>query len=105
MEGNHFALSTEAAVAYARPSIVVLFESAAGAWGKAAIGVIVPGAGQDGTQGLAAIKRYGGLTVVQAPATAERSDMPNAALATGMVDEILPLDEIAPFLAKRCSSI
>lgn len=105
VEGNHFALSTEAAVAYARPSIDVLFESAAEAWGKAAIGVILTGTGQDGAQGLAAIKRYGGLTVVQAPATAERSDMPNGALATGMVDEILPLDEIAPFLARRCSSI
>lgn len=105
VEGNHFALSTEAAVAYARPSIDVLFESAAEAWAKAAIGVILTGAGQDGAQGLAAIKRYGGLTVVQTPATAERSDMPNAALATGKVDEILPLDEIAPFLAKRCGSI
>ena len=105
VEGNHFALSTEAAVTYARPSIDVLFESAAEAWGKAAIGVILTGAGRDGAQGLAAIKRYGGLTVVQAPATAERSDMPNAALATGMVDEVLPLDEIAPFLVKRCSSI
>ena len=105
VEGDHFTLSTEAAVSYARPSIDVLFESAAQAWGKAAIGVILTGAGQDGAQGLAAIKRYGGLTIVQAPATAERADMPNAALATGMVDEILPLDEIAPFLARRCGSI
>lgn len=105
VEGNHFALSTEAAVTYARPSIDVLFESAAEAWGPAAIGVILTGAGRDGAHGLAAIKRHGGLTVVQAPATAERSDMPSAALATGRVDEILPLDEIAPFLARRCSSI
>ena len=105
VEGNHFALSTEAAVSYARPSIDVLFESAAEVWGRSAIGVILTGAGRDGAQGLAAIKRYGGLTIVQAPATAECGDMPNAALVTGMVDEILPLDEIAPFLAKRCSSI
>lgn len=101
----HFALSTEAAVSYARPSIDVLFESAAQAWGQAAIGVILTGAGRDGAQGLAAIKRYGRLSIVQAAATAECGDMPNAALATGMVDEILPLDEIAPFLAKRCSLI
>lgn len=103
VEGDHFALSTEAMVAHARPSIDVLFESGAEAWGSAAIGVILTGAGQDGAQGLAAIKRCGGLTVVQTPATAERSDMPNAALATGKVDQILPIDEIASFLAKRCS--
>lgn len=102
-EGDHFALSTEAAVCYARPSIDVLFESVAEACGKDAVGVILTGAGRDGAQGLAAIKRCGGLTVVQAPETAERSDMPNAALATGMVDEILPFAEIAPFLVKCCS--
>lgn len=101
-EGDHFALSIEATVSYARPSIDVLFESAAQAWGQAVIGVILTGAGRDGAQGLAAIKRHGGLTIVQAPATAERGDMPNAALATGKVDEVLPLDEIASYLISRC---
>lgn len=104
VDGDHFALSTEAAVCYARPSIDVLFESVAEACGKDAVGVLLTGAGQDGAQGLAAIKRCGGLTVVQAPETAERSDMPNAALATGMVDEILPLVQIGPFLVRRCRS-
>lgn len=104
VEGDHFALSTEAPVAYARPSIDVLFESAADACGTEAVGVILTGAGQDGALGMAAIKRRGGLTIVQAPETAERGDMPRAALAGGMADEVLPLDRIAPFLAKLCNA-
>lgn len=102
VEGHHLALSTEAPVAYARPSIDVLFESAADACGSEAAGVVLTGAGQDGAAGLAAIKRRGGLTVVQSPETAERSDMPRAALQTGMIDEVLPLERIAPLLAARC---
>ncbi len=105
VEGDHFALSSEAAVSYARPSIDVLFESVAEAYGKEAVGVILTGANRDGAQGLAAIKRRGGLAIVQTPDTAECADMPNAALAAGKVDEILPLDEIALFLVRRCSSI
>lgn len=101
VEGNHFALSTEAAVSYARPSIDVLFESAADAYGKNAVGIVLTGAGHDGAAGLAAIKRRGGLTIVQAPETAECSGMPNAAMATGMVDMALALEGIVPFLVKR----
>lgn len=100
VEGNHFALSTEAAVSYARPSIDVLFESAADAYGKNAVGIVLTGAGHDGAAGLAAIKRRGGLTIVQAPETAECSGMPNAAMATGMVDRALALESIVPFLMK-----
>ena len=100
VEDNHFALSTEAAVSYARPSIDVLFESAADAYGKKAVGIVLTGAGHDGAAGLAAIKRRGGLTIVQAPETAECSGMPNAAMATGMVDRTLALESIVPFLVK-----
>ena len=105
VEDNHFALSTEAAVSYARPSADVLFESVAEAYGKDSAGVILTGAGRDGAQGIVAIKRAGGLTVVQAPETAECPDMSNAALATNMVDEVLALERIAPFLASRCTFI
>lgn len=100
VEDNHFALSTEAAVSYARPSIDVLFESAADAYGKNAVGIVLTGAGHDGAAGLAAIQRRGGLTIVQAPETAECSGMPNAAMATGMVDRTLALESIVPFLVK-----
>ena len=100
VEDDHFALSTEAPVSFARPSIDVLFESAAEAYGANAAGVILSGAGHDGAAGLAAIKRHGGLTMVQLPASAECSHMPDAAIATGLVDEVLPVDEIVAFLAK-----
>lgn len=101
VESDHFALSTAAAVSYARPSIDVLFESAAEAYGKKAVGIVLTGAGHDGATGVAAIKRRGGLTIVQAPETAECGAMPKAAMATGMVDMVLALDQIVPFLGER----
>lgn len=102
VEKGHFALSTEAPVWYARPSIDVLFESAADAYRKRVVGVILTGNNQDGAQGLAAIQRKGGLTVVQDPQTAEARAMPEAAIAAVVVDKILPLEEIGPFLAEVC---
>lgn len=95
---NHFALSTDEPVNYARPSIDVLFESAADAYGERVIGVILTGANADGAQGLAAIKRRGGLTIAQDPATAETPAMPQAAIAAVQVDAVLPLQEIGLFL-------
>lgn len=100
VEGDHFALTTEAPVSYARPSIDVLFESVAEVYANHAAGVVLTGAGHDGAAGLAAIKRRGGLTIVQTPATAESPHMPDAAIATGMVDSVLPVEDIAPLLAK-----
>lgn len=104
VEGCHFALSTEAPVAYARPSIDVLFESAAEAYGTEVVGVILTGAGHDGEKGLAAIRLHGGLTIAQTPGTAQCADMPNAAVSTGRVDAVLPLDGIVPFLLQRCGA-
>jgi len=98
--GNHFALSTEAPVNYARPSVDVLFESAADAYHEQAIGVILTGANQDGAAGLAKIKQRGGLAIVQDPQTAEAPTMPEAAIAAVTVDLILPLEEIGAFLAR-----
>ena len=100
IEASHFALSLEAPVEYARPSIDVLFESAAEAYAERVIGIILTGASQDGAQGLAKIKASGGLTVVQSPATAEGQTMPAAAIAATQVDQILPLSEIALFLSQ-----
>lgn len=100
VEDKHFALSTEAAVSYARPSIDVLFESAAEMYGEHAAGVVLSGSGHDGAAGLARIKERGGLTLVQTPDSAESNFMPNAAIATGKVDRILSLEEIVPFLQK-----
>ncbi len=102
IENGHFALSTEPPVWHARPSIDVLFESAADARGAQVIGVILSGANEDGACGLAAIKRRGGIAVVQDPATAEANAMPNAAIAAAEPDQVLPLEEIVPFLNHVC---
>jgi two-component system chemotaxis response regulator CheB len=100
VEPGHLALSTEAAVRFARPSIDVLFESAADAYGERAIGIILTGANDDGAAGLRAIKDRGGVAIVQDPETSERRRMPEAALA--YADAVLPLEEIGPFLRGLC---
>ncbi|WP_332855416.1 chemotaxis protein CheB [Duganella sp. S19_KUP01_CR8] len=92
------ALSTDAAVSYARPSIDVLFESAAQAFGPAVIGVILTGANADGSQGLRAIKQKGGLAVVQDPADAASPSMPLAALAAVQADYVVPLAGLGALL-------
>ncbi len=88
------ALSTEEKVHWSRPSIDVLFESAALALGKRIIAVILSGASNDGAAGIQAVKTAGGLTIAQDPATAEYPLMPRAAIDTGAVDEVLTLAEI-----------
>ena len=98
VEPPHFSLSVDEPVLYARPSIDVLFESAADAFGKAIIGVILTGASQDGAHGAAQIQKRGGTVIVQEPATAESPTMPFAALAATQTRFVLPLDQIAATL-------
>ena len=102
IERDGFALSTEAPVGFARPSVNVLFEAAADVYQGHVIGVILTGANTDGARGLAKIKSYGGLCVVEDPASAESRGMPAAAIAATKVDAILPLREIAPYLNRIC---
>jgi two-component system, chemotaxis family, protein-glutamate methylesterase/glutaminase len=104
VEAYGFALSTEDAVHFSRPSIDVLFESVANSYGEDALGIILTGASDDGASGLARIRRRGGVTVVQEPASAERRTMPDAALAGGQAHRIVTLEEIAPFIVKVCGS-
>ncbi len=98
VEPDHFALSLEAPVLFSRPSIDLLFQSAADAYTHRAIGIILTGANKDGAQGLATLKKRGGITIVQEPTEAESSVMPLAALAATPVDYILPLAKIASCL-------
>lgn len=98
VDRGSFALSTEPRVSHARPSIDVLFESAASAYGPGLVGVVLTGANSDGAVGLSRIKERGGVTVVQSPATAESAVMPEAAIAASKVDRILTLQEIGAFL-------
>ena len=76
-----FSLDTEAPVHYSRPSVDVLFESAAEAYGPRLAAVVLTGANHDGAAGLVRVAAAGGLALVQDPATADRSAMPCAALA------------------------
>lgn len=100
VEPGYFSLSTEAPVAHARPSIDVLFETAADAYVERLIGLILTGASSDGAEGLAKVQARGGLALVQAPETAENRAMPKAAIAAVPTAKILPLNEIAPFLTR-----
>jgi two-component system chemotaxis response regulator CheB len=103
VDGGHFALSTDAPVQYARPSIDVLFESAAESMGEGVVGVLLTGMGRDGTEGLKKIKQRGGIAIVQDPDSAEGQPMPRAAISSVAVDKILPLPQIAPFLVELCA--
>ena len=105
VEEGRLALSTEAPVHYARPSVDVLFESAADAYGERVVGVILTGSGKDGAQGSARIRERGGFVVVQDPETAESRAMPEAAMAACEVDLILPLSEIGPLLSTELRSV
>ena len=100
--GGELSLSVDAAVAYSRPSIDVLFESAADAYQAGVVGVVLTGANADGARGSARIKQRGGFVVVQDPKTAESAEMPQSAIAATRVDRILPLDRIGPFLVELC---
>jgi len=88
-------LTSTAFVHFSRPSIDLLLESVAASMDGKSIGVILTGSGFDGSMGIKAIKEQGGTTIVQDPETAEHNPMPKSAIATGMVDFILPLDDIA----------
>jgi two-component system chemotaxis response regulator CheB len=105
VENGHLALSTDAAVQFARPSIDVLFESAADAYGVSAIGIVLTGANADGAMGLARIKDRGGVAIVQDPATSEKRAMPDAALAATAADAVLPLEEIPAFVFGLCCEV
>ena len=85
---------------YSRPSIDVLFESAADSYRAGVIGVVLTGANADGARGAALIKKRGGFVIVQDPKTAESPAMTSAAIAAARVDRILPLDRIGPFLVE-----
>ena len=102
VEGTRFALSVDERVQYARPSIDVLFESLSEAYRERAIAIVLTGTNKDGARGLAAIKTRGGVGVVQDPRTAERPQMPEAAIAAAEADAILPLEEIPHFLYGLC---
>ena len=97
---KNIALSKDEKVSFSRPSIDVLFESASDVFGKNTLGIVLTGTNSDGSNGLAKIKKNGGITIAQDPAEAEFKEMPEAAIKKSEIDFILSLDEIALFLKK-----
>jgi len=89
-----FSLTIDERVNYARPSIDVLFESAAESYGRSLIGIVLTGSNHDGTIGIMRIQDCGGLCIVQDPATAESPYMPASAIRAIKADHILQLEEI-----------
>ncbi len=87
-----------------RPSADLLFESVAASYRERAIAVVLSGSGSDGAMGVKAIKKMGGTVIVQDQKTSEFFGMPEAAQQTGLVDFILPLEEIAPALRTLVSA-
>jgi len=85
---------------FSRPSIDVLMDSAADAWGPALAGILLTGANEDGAAGLACVGRAGGLTVVQDPSDAQSPTMPQAAIKLQNPDFVLPLRDIKTLIAQ-----
>jgi two-component system chemotaxis response regulator CheB len=88
-------LSSSELVHFLRPSADLLFESVAGSYGPRAIACVLTGTGSDGAMGATAVKSRGGTVIVEDPETAEFKGMPEAVVAAGAADFVLPLDEIA----------
>jgi two-component system, chemotaxis family, protein-glutamate methylesterase/glutaminase len=95
-----FSISYDPPVNFSRPSIDVLFESAAWVYQQRLIGILLTGASSDGALGIRAIKEFGGITLVQDPAEAMYAAMPAAALATGHVDYVFSLEKIKTYLSR-----
>ena len=102
VEAGHFELTVDAPVSHSRPSIDVLFESVADAYGAKAIGVLLTGASADGAAGLLRLRERGGLTIVQDPEDAERREMPDAALALDAAEQVCGLESIAAVVRGAC---
>lgn len=101
--GSTLALTQSPQVHFVRPSADLLFESVADAFRDRAIAVVLTGTGSDGTTGVQAIKKRGGIVIAQDNETSQFTGMPASAAQSGAVDLVLPLKEIAPHLVQLVS--
>jgi two-component system chemotaxis response regulator CheB len=110
-EGAHLAIDRglslgvrdEPPVGPFRPSATFLFESLAAALGPRAAGVVLTGMGSDGAVGLASLHARGGATAAQDETTSVVFGMPRAAIELGVVDDVLPLSDVAAWIVRRCA--
>lgn len=103
IDGGSLALTTDAPELFARPSIDVLFESAAESYRERCIGVVLTGANADGARGLARIVELGGTAIVEDPASAVREEMPAAALAAVPSARVAPVPAIPALIVELCT--
>ena len=87
-----------------RPSADVLFHSVAQEFGLTAVGILMTGMGDDGAEGLGAIKAAGGMTIAQSEDTCVVSGMPRAAILKGYANKIVPLNSLGSYLVSNYSS-
>jgi two-component system, chemotaxis family, protein-glutamate methylesterase/glutaminase len=99
--GDMTVLSDSAPVNGHRPSVDVLFHSVAQHFGLTAVGLLMTGMGEDGAEGLGAIKAAGGMTIAQSEDTCVVSSMPRAAISKGYAEKIVPLDTLGAFLVQH----
>ncbi|HEY2459437.1 MAG TPA: chemotaxis response regulator protein-glutamate methylesterase [Candidatus Acidoferrum sp.] len=99
--GDMAVLSDSAPVNGHRPSVDVLFHSVAQQIGLTSVGILMTGMGEDGAEGLGAIKASGGTTLAQSEETCVVSGMPRAAITKGYVGKVVPLDALGAFLVKQ----
>jgi two-component system chemotaxis response regulator CheB len=104
VDGERLALSTEGPVLHARPSIDVLLETAAESYRDRCIGVVLTGANDDGARGLARVVELGGIAIVQDPATAARTEMPDAALLAAPHARVEAPEGIADAIVELCGA-
>jgi two-component system chemotaxis response regulator CheB len=98
VDDGELSLTLEAAVRFSRPSIDVLFESAAESYGSRVTAIVLTGANDDGCRGALAVKEAGGRVFAQDPETAERREMPDGVIGSGAVDAVLKIPELAALL-------
>jgi len=99
---RHFSLTVDPKVCFVRPSVDVLFESAADTYRDRMAAVILTGANDDGARGLRRVRQLGGVALVQDPEEAESSIMPQAALSIAGADYCMALADIANELNRMC---
>lgn len=106
IESNRtFSLSSDVPVNFSRPSIDILFETAADVFDSRLLGIVLTGANNDGAAGIKKIRKHGGTTIAQDPKIAEYPEMPQAAIKTGCIQHIMQLDEISRFLLRSTKKV
>jgi two-component system chemotaxis response regulator CheB len=105
IEGDEtFSLSVDPKVNMSRPSVDILFESAADTYAERLVAIVLSGANRDGSKGVVAVSDAGGLCLAQQPETAAAIEMPEGAIATGKINVVLPPEDMAEFLMKEVAA-